>query len=86
MPVFITLQIDCAERGFSFMGDGPIDMRMDPSAAVSAEEVRGRGWGEGAQLTTQPGRVLAAPHSLVPWQANPRPATAGQSGSLDLQR
>lgn len=31
-------QIDDASRGFSFVGEGPLDMRMDPTQGMSARE------------------------------------------------
>ena len=45
-------QLDTASRGFSFAADGPLDMRLDPGAPLSAADLVNT-WGE-AQL----GRAL----------------------------
>lgn len=47
-----SMQVDEAERGFSFMQDGPIDMRMNPTGPLSASDIV-NSWGE-AEI----GRIL----------------------------
>ncbi|KAJ1399259.1 S-adenosyl-L-methionine-dependent methyltransferase, MraW, recognition domain superfamily [Sesbania bispinosa] len=34
-----SMQVDDPQRGFSVLGDGPLDMRMDPQASLKAEDI-----------------------------------------------
>jgi 16S rRNA (cytosine1402-N4)-methyltransferase len=54
-------QLDDAERGFSFMRDGPLDMRMDPAVGMSAEEwLNSATESEMAQVITRYGEERSA--------------------------
>lgn len=61
-----SMQIDQAERGFSFQQDGPLDMRMSKSGPSAADVVNGLSHGELAHILKflgeerQAGRVASA--------------------------
>lgn len=81
-----SMQLDWADRGFSFSRSGPLDMRMNPTAALTAEEIVNtwsekelgrifREWGE------EPKWRLAA-HLLVKARAKERITTTQQLAAI----
>ena len=63
-----SMQLDLAERGFSFMKDGPLDMRMSQSGASAADLVNGAAEGVLADILYQYGEERASrriAHAIV---------------------
>jgi len=79
-------QLDEAERGFSFLRDGPLDMRMDPDAGISAAEWLNTGSEKALkQVIYKYGEERDAPRiarAIVAARANAEIATTGQLADI----
>jgi 16S rRNA (cytosine1402-N4)-methyltransferase len=79
-------QLDEAERGFSFLRDGPLDMRMDPDAGISAAEWLNTGSEKVLkQVIYKYGEERDAPRiarAIVVARANAEIATTGQLADI----
>jgi len=79
-------QLDEAERGFSFLRDGPLDMRMDPDAGISAAEWLNTGSEKALkQVIYKYGEERDAPRiarAIVVARANAEIATTGQLADI----
>ena len=70
-----SMQVDDRARGFSFMRDGPLDMRMDPTRGASAAELlRTLGEGELAIAFAELGDEPRAAEIAAAILRAPRPA------------
>jgi len=80
-----SLQLDAAQRGFSFSADGPLDMRMDPAQGQSASElIAGLSEGELARVIRDYGEQ---PASRAIARAIKRAQGSGElQGTSDLAR
>lgn len=67
-----SMQLDMAEKGFSFMREGPLDMRMDPNGALTADEIINT-WPE-----RELGRIFREYGEEKQWRAAARIITAAR--------
>lgn len=81
-----SMQLDMAERGFSFMRDGPLDMRMSQQGASAADLVNGAAEGVLADILYQYGEERASrriAHAIVAARAEgPIVTTARLAGII----
>lgn len=67
-----SMQFDLPEKGFSFMRNGPLDMRMDPSKSLTAAEIVNT-WSEG-----ELGRIFREYGEEKRWRSAARAIVAGR--------
>jgi 16S rRNA (cytosine1402-N4)-methyltransferase len=80
-----SMQLDRAERGFSFMNDGPLDMRMGPSGPTAADLVAELPGQELARIFREYGeepRARAVARALVDARETAPIRTTGELRSL----
>lgn len=70
-----SMQFDMAEKGFSFMREGPLDMRMDPSRELTAADIVNT-WSE-----HELGRIFREYGEEKQWRAAARTIVAARSKS-----
>lgn len=74
-----SMQLDQPGRGFSFQSDGPLDMRMDPSAGVSAADLL-------AERTPEEIAALLLAYGDVPYAGRIARCIAARAGEGRLAR
>ena len=77
-----SMQIDQAERGFSFQQDGPLDLRMDQAGPSAAEAVNSLAEAELARIISHYGEERRARHVARAIVAARREAPITRTGQL----